>query len=104
MSKWKLCGDLKVVALLLRMQLGYTKHSCLLCEWDSRDKKNHYVNILWPKRTSLMPGQKKVVNPPLVLSKKIFLPPLHIKLGFMKNFVKGMDKAGRGFEYLRNNF
>jgi len=24
---------------------------------------------------------KKVVNPPLVLSKKIFLPPLHIKLG-----------------------
>jgi len=23
--KWKLCGDLKVVALLLAMQLGYTK-------------------------------------------------------------------------------
>jgi len=23
--KWKLCGDLKVVALLLGMQLGYTK-------------------------------------------------------------------------------
>ena len=24
--KWKLCGDLKVVALLLGMQLGYTKY------------------------------------------------------------------------------
>jgi len=29
--KWKLCGDLKVVALLLGMQLGYTKCCCFLC-------------------------------------------------------------------------
>jgi len=54
--KWKLCGDLKVVALLLGVQLEYTKYCCFLCEWDSRDKKNHYVNKLWPKRTSLTPG------------------------------------------------
>jgi len=47
--KWKLCGDLKVVALLLGIKLRYTKYCCYLCEWDSRDKKNHYVNILWPK-------------------------------------------------------
>jgi hypothetical protein len=26
--KWKLCGDLKVVALLLRMHLRYTKYCC----------------------------------------------------------------------------
>jgi len=26
--KWKLCGNLKVVALLLRMQLGYTAVPC----------------------------------------------------------------------------
>jgi len=57
--KWKLCGDLKVVALLLSAQLGYTKYCCFVCEWDSRDKKNHCVNKLWPKRTSLMPGEKK---------------------------------------------
>ena len=30
--------------------------------------------------------------------------PLHIKLGLMKIFVKGMEKTGRGFEYVRNNF
>jgi len=75
--KWKLCGDLKVLALLLGMQLGYTKYCCLLCEWDSRNKKNHYVNKLWPKRTSMTPGEKNVVSPPLVLSEKNFLPPLH---------------------------
>ena len=44
--KWKLCGELKVVALLLAMQLGYTKYSCFPSEWDSRDRKNHYVNKL----------------------------------------------------------
>ena len=91
--KLKLCGDLKVVVLLLGMQLGYTKYCCFLCEWDSRDKKNHYVNKLWPKRTSLTPGEKNVFSP-LVLPEKIYLPPLHIKLGLLKNFVKGMDKTG----------
>jgi len=40
----------------------------------------------------------------LVLLEKIYLPPLHIKLGLMKNFAKGMDKTGRGFEYVRNKF
>ena len=102
--KRKLCGDLKGVALLLGMQLGYTKYCCFLCEWDSRDKKNHYVNILWPKRTSLTPGEKNVLSPPLVLQEKIYLPSSHIKLGLMKIFVKGMDKTGLGFEYLRNRF
>jgi len=79
--KWKLCGDLKVVALLLGIQLRYIKYCCFLCEWDSRNKKNHYVNKLWPKRTSLTPGENNVVNPPLVLLEKICLPLLHINAG-----------------------
>ena len=81
--KWKLRGDLKVVALLLGMQLGYTKYCCFPCEWDSRDKKNHYVNKLWPKRTSLTPGEKNIVRPHLVLPEKICLSPLYIKLGLV---------------------
>jgi hypothetical protein len=68
------------------------------------------VEVTWwsqgcdTKRTSLTPGEKNVVNPPLVLSEKIYLPPLHIKLGHMKTFVKGMDKTSRAFEYVRNKF
>jgi len=42
--KWKLCGDLKVVAPLLTMQLWYTKYCCFLCDGDSRDK-----NQVWSK-------------------------------------------------------
>jgi len=40
----------------------------------------------------------------LLFRGKFICPPLHIKLGLMKNFVNGMDKIGRGFEYVRNNF
>ena len=83
--KWTLFGDLEVVSLLLGMQLGYTKFCCLLCGWASRDKKNHCVNKLWLKRTPLSSGEKNVVNPPLVLPEKNFLPPLDMKLGLVKN-------------------
>jgi len=86
------------------MHLGCTKYCCFVCEWNSRDKKNYYVNKLWPKRTSLTPEEKNVVKPALVLPEKIYLPPLHIKLGLLKNVVKGMGKTGRGFVYVRDKF
>ncbi|GBP89284.1 hypothetical protein EVAR_60426_1 [Eumeta japonica] len=94
---WKICGDLKVIAILLGLQLGYTKFSCFLCEWDSRDKKNHYVKKEWPKRDALIPGQRNVLHTPLINPEDVLLPPLHIKLGLMKNFVKAMNKNGDGF-------
>jgi len=43
-----ICADLKVIALLLGLQLGYTKFPCFLCKWDSRDKAYHYVKRIWP--------------------------------------------------------
>ena len=32
------------------------------------------------------------------------LPPLHIKLGLFKNFVKVMNKSGEGFNYIMQLF
>jgi hypothetical protein len=101
--KWQICGDLKVVALLLGMQLGYTKYCCFLCLWDSRDRKSHYIKDKWPSR-SLNPGERNVQNEPLVDPNNILLPPLHIKLGLMKNFVKAMNQDGEAFKYLRAKF
>jgi len=40
---WKICSDLKVVSLLLGLQLGYTKHMCFLCLWNSRQDSSHYA-------------------------------------------------------------
>ena len=41
---------------------------------------------------------------PLVPADRVFLPPLHIKLGLMKNFVKALPKNGEGFKYLSHKF
>ena len=35
---------------------------------------------------------------------KILLPPLHIKLGLMKNFVKAIDRTGPTFKYVAEKF
>ena len=48
--------------------------------------------------------RQKNINDPLVEPNKVYLTPLHIKLGLMKNFVEAMDRSGLGFAYLRNTF
>ena len=40
----------------------------------------------------------------LVESSKVILPPLHIKLGLMKQFVKALDKQGLCFKYISEKF
>jgi len=101
--KWKICGDLKVISILLGMQSGYTKYCCFICEWDSRARDSHYIVKQWPKRT-LQAGVKNVVRKNLVDPQDIYLPPLHIKLGLVKNFVKALDRNGDGFRHLRATF
>ena len=86
--KWHICADLKVVALLTGLQSGFTKYCCFLCEWDSRARNQHYLVKDWPLRENIVPGQKNVVNEPLVHQQKVYLPPLHIKLGLIKFFVR----------------
>lgn len=50
------------------------------------------------------PGSKNVISKPLVEPSKILLPPLHIKLGLMKQFVKALNKDGSCYAYLANKF
>ena len=57
---------------------------------------HRYVQKQWPKRESLIPGQKNVVSTSLINPENISLPPLPIKLGLIKNF-KAMDQNSAGF-------
>ena len=41
---------------------------------------------------------------PLVDRKNIILPPLHIKLGLMKQFVKSFDRSGDSFRNICSTF
>ena len=103
--QWSLCGDLKVIGILMGLQGGFTKHCCFLCLWDSRTTAQHYETKEWPKRNSYAPEVKNIQHIPLVNPNKVLMPPLHIKLGLMKNFVKAMAKQNsNGFEFLCKKF
>ena len=97
--QWPTCVDLKMVSILLRQQAGYTKHPCFLCLWDSRADDQHWTRKTWPKR-ELVVGEHNVIKDALVPAEKIVQPPLHIKLGLMKQFVRALDKEGSCFNYI----
>jgi hypothetical protein len=64
----------------------------------------HYLKRDWLQRKSLKVGEKNVQHPALAEWHKILLPPLHIILGLIKNFVKAMDRTGLAFKYLAEKF
>ena len=59
---------------------------------------------MWPDRESMIVRQKNVIAEPLVDRSRIIFPPLHIKLGLMKQFVKALDKDGDCFKYICDAF
>jgi hypothetical protein len=102
--QWIVCGDLKVLCMVLGQQGGYTKMPCFLCEWDSRARSEHWTRKVWPARVSFVPEVKNIVCKSLIDPSKVLLPPLHIKLGLMKQFVKAIDKEGDCFKYILQKF
>ncbi|GBM69532.1 hypothetical protein AVEN_175395-1 [Araneus ventricosus] len=103
-SGWTVCGDLTVLSMFLGQQAGYIKYPCFLREWDNPDKKNHWIKKERPHKKASKPGNKNVVEESLVDLSKVPLPPLHIKLGLMKQFVKALLKERKCFKYLDNKF
>lgn len=100
---WKLCSDLKVVAFLNGLQSGNTKYPCFKCLWDSRSR-DQYSRKEWPLRNATE-GEFNVIKSPLVPPEKILLPPLHIKLGLFKSFLKFMQRQNDGAkEFLQRFF
>ncbi|KAI6652425.1 hypothetical protein LOD99_7439 [Oopsacas minuta] len=93
-----------MVNFLLGQQSGFTKYPCFLCYWYSRDRNQHWIREKWPPRECLKVGDKNVINNPLVHTNRIILPPLHIKLGLMKQFINALDKDRYCFKYIRNYF
>lgn len=101
---WKICADLKVVALLRGMQLGYTKNMCFICLWDTRFPGDQYAKRDWPFREEVRLRRNNIIENPLVPIGKVLLPPLHIKLGIVKNFIKALNPDGIAFDELRRIF
>lgn len=106
----KFCGDFKVISIVLGLQGGYIKYPCFICMWHSRKDKIHWdldkdgKPIKLDERVSMKIGDPNMINEPLIYKYNVLLPPLHIKLGLMKQFVKALVKINLNFIYIKNLF
>ena len=90
-----------MVNFLLGQQSGFIKYPYFLCMWNSRDRAQHYTKKDWPLWEELVPCKEmNVINDLLVDRDRILFPPLHIKLGLIKQFTKALDKDDDCFTYL----
>ena len=74
-----------------------------LCLWDRRDDTNHFRKTAWEPRKNPTVEKFNLKHTLLVNPENVFLPPLHIKLGLMKTFVKAMNHDGAAV-YLKEKF
>ena len=86
------------------LQQGFTKFPCYLCLWDSRNTSFHYNKRNWPLRSSYDIETHNVKHTPLVEPKKVLLPPFHIKLGLIKQFVKKLNPESYAFKHIQELF
>ena len=93
-----------MVGFLFGLQGGYTKFPCFLCLWDSKARTEHWIKKDWLVRNELIPGSLNVLAPALMKCSKIVFPPLYIKLGILKQFVKALEEDGDCFKYIGMKF
>ncbi|KAL6421342.1 hypothetical protein ACFW04_014682 [Cataglyphis niger] len=79
-------------------------HAVNIKETTAVRNLSHYKRKLWPDRECYSPDKENVKNVPLINPKKFSFPPLHIKFGLMKNFVKALDINNAVFKYLMTAF
>ena len=77
---------------------------CFLYLFDNWVRTEHWIKIDWPGHSELIPGSVNVLAPSLVERSKIVFPPLRIKLGIMKQFVKTLEQDGDCFIYICMKF
>ena len=59
---WHICADFQVVAMVVGLQLGYTKLCCFLCLWNSRARAEHYVPKDWLIRDEIEQGKYNILR------------------------------------------
>lgn len=74
-----------------------------------RAKSTIHIKKDWPPRKNIELGSKNILKSSLIPANKVLLPPLHIKLGLIKQFVKAMktensDASSIYFKYIYEKF
>ncbi|XP_054088788.1 uncharacterized protein LOC128922428 [Zeugodacus cucurbitae] len=77
---------------------------CFICKWDSRATCSHYLIKYFEERKENIIGDLNVIHESLVPKDKVILPPLHIKLGVVKNFIKSLNTQRYAFKRIQTIF
>lgn len=102
--KWLKCRDFKVPTSILGQQSGNTRYPNFLGFWDSSDNLTGINQTQTSHFKTLWGLEKNVIQESLVPHNRVLLPPLHIKLGLVKQFVKAIPEDGECFKYLCSKF
>lgn len=104
--EWLICVDLKMVNFFAGS--GKRLHKILLvffsCYLAYRATADHQAKKKLPSRRSLTPGEKNIINDPLVQRNTIVFPPLYITLHLMKQFVKAFNHNVHCFYHIYSTF
>ena len=79
------------------------QYTCFLCQWQLREK-DQYDTSNWPLPQAYTFGFQNIQSSPLVPTDKIRLPPLYMKLGIFKNFIKALDRESESVKGLHQIF
>lgn len=95
--EWLVIADLKIVTIILGLTAGYSKYPCHLCEFDSRaDELVKFKNKFSPRKQFKI-NEKNVKYKPMIDPSKVIIPPLHVKLGLYKQFIKSLSAKPKGY-------
>jgi hypothetical protein len=97
-------GILRLLETITETADGIQEVLLFLGLWEGQANENITLFKNWSVRKDFIPRKHNAEIGALVNPENVLLPPLHMKLWFMKNLVKAWDKSAEGFLYLEGKF
>ena len=106
--EWQVVADLKLLNIMCGVGTASSRHPCVLCTWYGTHRrdldKQYFQSDILPRSCGVQIGTYSQLDESLIKLKNVIIPPLHIKLGLISQFIKKLDNGGEAFDFLGNLF
>lgn len=101
--RWKIIADLKLLNVLCGVGCPSVKNPCILCDWQGTYRSNkqyqqYHQNT--QRRTDSVIGTKSIVADSLIDLNNVLLPPLHVKIGLIAQFIKKLGVNTPAYNFI----
>ena len=103
-NKWRVIADFKLLNLLCGIGCASVANPCIFCEWKGTYRSNNkYLQYhqKFEQRSTFNIGVASVVAKPLINIEDVLLPPLHIKIGLVAQFVKALSSDSAAYDFIK---